>query len=116
MAKRNLIVSIPAGVEVEVLTDWQWEIPPRAGRVKLNAWCASVGLQMTLSSLDKTIFQRSPVSGGATANKVPSDFDQDPIIEACPGNQKLSLSVFNSTGGALTFLATIEYIPGNGRK
>lgn len=114
MAKKNIIVSVPAGVEVEMLTDWNYEIPPKAGRVKLNAWCAAVGLLMSLTSLDTTIFQRSAVSGGAPANKVPSDNDIDPIIEAVPGNQKLSLAVFNPTAGPLTFLATIEYVQGGG--
>jgi len=116
MAKKNIIVSVPAGTEVEMLTDWNWETPPMPGRVKLNMWCASVGLLATLSSLDTTIFQRSAVSGAAPANKVPSDNDIDPIIEAVPGNRKLSLSVFNPTGGALTFLATIEFVAGSGRR
>lgn len=116
MAKFNINVSVPAGVTVHVLTDWNYQIPPKPGRIKLNMWAPATGLNATLTSLDKTIFQQSAVSGAAPANKIPSDLDIDPIIEAVPGGQKLDLAVNNPTGGAVVFLATIDFVGGGGKR
>ena len=113
MAKLNINTSIPAGATIDVLQDWQWQIPPKAGKVKLNAWTTATGLTHELTSLDKTILQRCPVSSGAAAAVLPTDFTVDPVIERVPPNQKMQLNVQNTTGGALAYLATIDYVPGS---
>lgn len=109
MAKKNINVSIPAGAEVDVLQDWQWQIPPRKGEVRLLAWSTATGLNHELTSLNTTILQKCPVSAGAAANVLPSVQFVDPVIEKVPALQKLSLMVSNTTGGALPYLATIDY-------
>lgn len=109
MAKLNINTSIPAGATVDVLQDWQWQIPPRKGEVRLLAWTTATGLVHELTSLNTTIFQRSPVSAGAAANVLPATQYVDPVIEKVPANQKLQLNVTNTTGGALSYLATIDY-------
>jgi len=109
VAKLNLNISIPGGATLDVLQDWQWQIPPKKGTVRLLAWTTATGLVHELTSLNTTIFQRSPVSSGATAAVLPSEQYVDPVIERVPAMQKLSLNVTNTTGGALAYLATIDY-------
>lgn len=116
MAKFNINESIAPGVTVDVLTNWNFQTPEKPGTIKLNMFSTVTGLFATLQSLDQTIFQDSPVSGGGVAGVLPTDFTVEPIVERVPGGRKLSLRVRNTTGGALPFLATIDYVGGGGGK
>lgn len=112
VAKLSLVYPIPAGTNIDVLQDWQWQIPPRAGQVRLLAWTTAPGLTHELTSLDRVIYQKSAVSAGAAANVLPSEQYVDPVIERVPANQKMQLNVNNSTGGTLNYAFTIDYVPG----
>jgi len=114
MAGFPINTSIPAGATVDVLTDWNFQTPAKPGMIKLNAWAPATGLFHTLTSLDQTILQEGPVSAGAAANVLPTDLTASPLVERVPGGQKLSLRVRNPTGGAVVYLAVIDYVAGGG--
>lgn len=114
MSAKTIVESVPAGSSVSVLEDWNFETPVQPGMIKLNMNATAVGLQATLTSLDQTIFQESPVAAGGTAGVVPSDNTINPIIEKVPAGRKLALRIRNTTGGAITFNGQIDFVPGGG--
>lgn len=115
MAKFPINTPIPAGTTVDVLQNWNFQIPPKPGRVRLLAWTTATGLRHLMTSLDRTIIQEGPVSAGAAAAQLPSELNVDPVIENVPGGQKLQLNVTNTTGGTLNYLATIDFAGGGKR-
>lgn len=110
----NLNQSIPAGATVELLTDWNFQTPPSPGMIQLMMGSTAAGLFATLSSLNLTIFQDSPVNGTLAAGQIPSRLNTEPIVERVPGGQKLSLRVRNTTGGALPLLGTVDFAGAGG--
>lgn len=101
MPRLNFAQNVAAGATFTPLTGWQYEYVPAGGIATFVFNAAATGVVVTVTSGSDTLMERSPVSAGGTANVVPSQFTQDPLVDEVAAGDRLKILFENTTGGAI---------------
>lgn len=109
MPRLNFTQSVGAGATYLPLTGWQYEYVPAGGIATFIFNTTATGVVVTVTSGSDTLMERSPVSAGGTANVVPSQFTQDPLVDEVAAGDRLKILFENTTGGALVVSGYCDY-------
>ena len=93
------------------ITGWQYEFSPFPARLVLLIRSSAVGALVTVYSGSETVQERSPIQAGGTAGVTPSELNTPPITWLAAGQDRLKISVDNTTAGAMTIDGVIVIQP-----
>src|SRR5262245_28268529 len=112
MPQWNVVESIAAGATSNLLRNWQYRFPPKAGLLEILINTTAVGCVMNLTTGAESIVQaEAAVSAGGAAGTLPARLNTEPIVDKVDPGEECVLNVRNTTGGALTvnMIAILTY-------
>lgn len=105
----NFTSNVGAASTFLPLSGWQYEYVPAGGIVTFVFNAAATGVVITVTSGSDTLMERSPVSAGGTANVIPGQFQQDPLVDEVAAGDRIKLLFENTTGGAIQVAGYADY-------
>lgn len=110
MARLNFSTVLAAGATADVLSAWQYQYVPRAGKVNICLRSTTATSVFTFTAGSETLAERQPIPAGGTAGVTPTPFNSPVIEELVAGGDRLKLFL-QDTGAGCTVDGFIDYQP-----
>lgn len=111
MPRKVFSQSIAAGARFNPLDGWDYEFLPWPARVEFCYRAAAVGVVATVVSGSDRLQEEDAVTAGGTAGVTPTSFNTPLLVDEAAARDRLKLSFFNPTGGAVVVDGYVDLTP-----